>query len=126
MKKLYPAACILLGAMMALALPAQAGRQLTSEELRKLFSGKTIHAYKEAKRVVFVHYFAPDGVSHHTDMKGNPYTGKWWVNDINQVCNENKYFSGCYPVFDNDGVFQKMDGDVVIDTIKEVKDGDRR
>lgn len=110
----------------ALAVPAYAGRPLSVEEVKSLLTGKTVHAYSHKKDLLFVIYFAPDGVSYHTDMKGNPYTGKWWIDEKANHCVESKNFSGCYPIHDNGGVYQKMDGDVAIYTVKKVEEGNTK
>lgn len=110
----------------AFSTPALAGRPLPVEELRSLLTGKTVHAYSHKQEQLFVIYFAPDGVSYHTDKKGNPYTGKWWIDDKANHCVESRYFSGCYPIHDNDGIYQKMDGDVALYTIKKIEDGTAR
>lgn len=117
---------VLLGILSAFSLPAFAGRQLTGEELKKLMTGKTLYVFNEKAGKLQPLYFAADGTYQGSNFKGVPFIGKWWIDDKSNHCVESPYFNGCYPIFDNDGVFQKMDGNVVTHTIKEIRDGDTR
>lgn len=126
MRKFVTLMPTVLAMLCVFANPAFAGRPLTVEEMKSLFSGNTIHAYSHKKEYLFVIYFAPDGISYHTDMKGNPYTGKWWIDDKANHCTESKNFSGCYPIHDNGGVYQKYDGDTIIYTVKKIESGNTK
>lgn len=124
MKKLSTFICVAI--LSALALPAFAGRQIAGEELKKMIAGKTLYVFNHKAEKLTPLYFAADGTYQGTSFKGAPFTGKWWIDEKSNHCVESPYFNGCYPIFDNDGVFQKMDGDIITHTIKEIKDGDTR
>lgn len=62
------------------ASPALADGEMKGEDLAAAISGKTIQGNMKTSGD-YTEYYAPDGT-----LKGKDYTGKWRVNDQNQIC----------------------------------------
>ena len=63
------------------AVPALAeGKTMSGPELSAAVSGKTIQGSMKTSGN-YTEYYAPDGT-----LKGNGYTGKWRVNEQDQLC----------------------------------------
>jgi hypothetical protein len=76
---------------------AQAGVNLSAEEVKALLSDKTVFAKHEKDRYTFIDYFAPDGSAKQLADTGEKKTGSWrvesdgtfcvsWVGDSDPVC----------------------------------------
>ncbi len=63
------------------------GRELSADEIRALFSDKTVQGFHEIKKYRFESYYDPLGVfKSWQDEKRILRTGKWWVTDNDKIC----------------------------------------
>ena len=98
--------------LLAFGLSTAEAKDLTGDEIRALFSGKTIHSYHERKDFDIVAFYAPDGTV-RMERKGDTWTGKWRI-DGNNICLQlNDPYSGvprkerCRIIAEEDGVYKK-------------------
>ncbi len=73
-------------AMAVLALPAQAGGQLSVEEVRALLTDRTVHARHEKDRYNFRNYYAPDGSAKQLTDQGEKKSGTWRLDSDGTLC----------------------------------------
>ncbi|MCI5210704.1 MAG: hypothetical protein D3910_18390 [Candidatus Electrothrix sp. ATG2] len=63
------------------------GRELSADEIRTLFSNKTVRGFHEIKKYRFQSYYDPVGVFRSWQgEKRILRTGKWWVTDNDEIC----------------------------------------
>jgi len=86
--RLIPAAILLLAMVVAVDSGcATDGRVLSGDEVRALFSGKTVKGYHEKKEYPFTSYYEPSGTFRsYQDGATVPRSGRWWVNDSGDIC----------------------------------------
>lgn len=67
-------------ALTGLVVGCEQQRELSAEEIRALFSGKTVEGYHEIYQYTFRSYYEPDGTYRsYQDASTQPRNAKWWI-----------------------------------------------
>jgi len=84
-----------------------AGETLNAEQVRSLFSGKTVEYHHQMLNFDFVVYHAPDGSLRGT-REGQPMSNmQWSVNDKGELCIAYHERNRCHPIMKQNGVYKK-------------------
>jgi hypothetical protein len=103
-KQMIPAC--LLTVVMAFSGPSAAEKALTGDEVKALFSGKTVDYTIVRQGFSVSAYYAEDG-SMRGLSRGKKMTGSWHVNDKNELCIEYGKGDRCRHIVEEDGVYRK-------------------
>jgi len=105
---------------------AQAGERLNNEQLKALYTGKTL-VNENLKLGPVNTYFADDGTVHSKAKSGKERIGKWWI-DGDKRCirwnNKNKDFC-LYTEKNDDGTHSMVKNGKAVVIIKETLDGNQ-
>jgi len=92
------------------ALPAGA-ETLNADQVKALFSDKTVEYQHEKLGFKFVVYHAPDGTLRGS-RNGQPMSElQWSVNDKGELCISYNQHNRCHPIRHADGAYQKYTRD---------------
>jgi hypothetical protein len=96
----------LLAVAMAFSGPSAAEKTLTGDEVKALFSGKTVDYTHVTTGFEMSVYYAEDGSMR--GMRGENKTGgSWRVNDNGELCIEYGKGDRCRHIVEEDGVYRK-------------------
>ena len=107
------------------SLACLAADALNAEQLKALYSGKTVEATNMTNNVSFTNYLSPDGRVAQVTKSGAKKKGTWRVDDSGKHCVQwegDKEF--CHTVVpQGDGTYKRYAGDKHVVTVHKVTDG---
>lgn len=98
---------ILLNALTVLSFSVIADTELNSSQIKQLFSGSTLDAYSEFKKVSVSLFYDSNGEVRGKFSNGKIGVTEWWVKDSGQICLKAKAGDLCFVVIERDGHYQK-------------------
>ncbi len=131
LSKLWIAALLLAIALSSIVSNAEARpKRLSSDEVTALLRGNTVYGFNPNDETSYVMFHAVNGRV-RAELSGIGSTvsksdGRWWVNDLGQLCVEWKNFrwiSSCATVNENEGVITFTDDNGRIISFGEIEVG---
>lgn len=96
----------LFSSLLFVSASAQAERVLSTDEVRKLFSGNTYEAKIPSRNLTMTVYVDPNGT-----MRGmqsdHKFTSKWTVSDKGEICVSYRDKMSCRMVMEDNGMYKK-------------------
>ncbi len=94
-------------ALLMMLSPSVSAETLNAEQVKTLFSDKTVEYRHEKLGFEFVVYHAPDGTLRGT-RDGQPMSElQWSVNAHGELCIAYNQKQSCYPIMHEDGKYKK-------------------
>lgn len=105
--RIKPIYLAILPLLMMIAPAISAEETLNAEQVKALFSDKTVEYRHDKLGFEFVVYHAPDGTLRGT-RDGHPMGElQWSVNDSGEICIAYKGKKRCHPIMNDDGMYKK-------------------
>lgn len=93
--------------LLMLLSPTASANTLNAEQVKALFSDKTVEYRHKKLGFEFIVYHAPDGTLRGT-RDGHPMGElQWSVNDQGELCIAYNQKQSCYPIMHEDGKYKK-------------------
>ena len=86
---------------------AYAEGNLSSEEIKNLFTNSSVSAYNNLKDAPVSLYYDDNGEVRGIFSTGKKGLTKWWVKDNDQICLKGKDGDLCFIVMEKNGLYEK-------------------
>ena len=106
MKKLLVATIIMISTVIR-APAVFAEGNLSSEEIKSLFTNSSVNAYNKLKDAPVSLFYDDNGEVRGIFSTGNKGLTKWWVKDNDQICLKGKDGDLCFIVVEKNGQYEK-------------------
>ena len=106
MKKLLVATIIMISTVICAPVVFAEGN-LSSEEIKSLFTNSSVNAYNNLKDAPVSLFYDDNGEVRGIFSTGNKGLTKWWVKDNDQICLKGKDGDLCFIVVEKNGQYEK-------------------